>query len=981
MEPDSQQSRQNRKRRASTASEASTQAPSQEPSQAQNKRRKKSTKTQSSSQHVEEVTYPKLDKLEEEAQATNGEEQSSRHVRFSDAGLGHDDEEVASATTTTPHPRKLSVNRRVTLSPAELRDGVKPSFKLKSRKSMSALNSALSPEGQSEIDFIPLKDLINQRIEQRLQEKKAIIQVDGAEDDADLQEIDDMMVYRSHTEPPLFSSSRLQTSLTRTLARASATPDELAMSATQTLANLSDAQMDAERARFEEAIKRLSKEASDAKAQYEILKIELQSLGFGGTGETWEVILASIRRSFDSIRERLIDILDVPANLSNEDLIDTVITRIVTLSEQVDAQQQAIADKDQLQTELIREIDALVDRLTEAEILKTKLESANKGFDEQNQEDDQYIKDLEDKLREVEKSHVKVHAAYVQKETQLKALRQDHEDLDTNFNKLTRALEEYRQSEKKLQDIITRMEEGHRTALVDLDNEHKAVVEELNVTINQESDKRKIAEDDAEDKQTFITELETRYEQSETLVDKLKEQLANLKASKEIEREAKEIAQADRDTKMQTIADLETQVEQAEADLEDLRAQLEQVKELVENERRQRESAEADLDGANEKIKTLDTKLHNQGIQANELRGKLFEIQQREKQSIKQLEDTAVERDEQFQADMEAEIVRREEAENLAADRANAIAQLEEQLRDLESRMIKNLAEKDATIVDLTAANEELQASLEQARADLDTAAQDYDDLRVSSGSRINELEKTIRKLEADLSAHDKRIVLLERDTVTLAEVHATAISDRDTRIAGLHEAQNVLKTQIIVLEKEKAGLERRVESEAESMLELQAVKDDEIDDLKAAIRRKQAEIDDLGTKAQGVDQAWNNLMKERDATIASLETAVTETEERITVTRHENKSIRDMFRRFVADATAKTDAMRAELEAVRNSAADKDRELREEGMRVIAEMDRLGETVNQTVSETVVVKTKSAKKSGKNQKRFHDSAVGMIEE
>ena len=87
------------------------------------------------------------------------------------------------------------------------------------------------------------------------------------------------------------------------------------------------------------------------------------------------------------------------------------------------------------------------------------------------------------------------------------------------------------------------------------------------------------------------------------------------------------------------------------------------------------------------------------------------------------------------------------------------------------------------------------------------------------------------------------------------------------------------------------------------------------------------------------------------------------------------------MFRRFVADATAKTDAMRAELEAVRNSAADKDRELREEGMRVIAEMDRLGETVNQTVSETVVVKTKSAKKSGKNQKRFHDSAVGMIEE
>jgi len=974
VEPDSQQPRQSRKRRASTASEASTPIASQEPTQAQNKRRKKSTKTQTSSQHVEEVSYPSLEKLEEEETAASGDHENSRRVHFSQTEV--EDGDGASATTTTPHPRKLSVNRRVTLSPAELRDGVKPSFKLKSRASMSNL---MSPEGQSEIDFVPLKELINQRIEKRLQEKKALIQIDGAEDDADMEEIDDMMVYRSHTEPPVFSSSRLQTSLTKTLARASATPDELAISATQTLANLSDAQMNAERARFEEAIKRLSKEASDAKAQYEILRIELQSLGFGGSGDSWEVILASIRRSFDGIRERLVDILDIPAGLSNDDLIDTVITKIITLSEQVDTQEQLRSDDEQLRLELVREIDALVDRLTEAEILKTRLESANKGFDEQTQEDDQYIKDLEAKLREVEKSHVMVHAAFIQKETQLKALRQDHEDLDTNFNKLTRALEEYRQSEKKLQDIITRMEEGHRTALVDLDNEHKVVVEQLNVTINEESDKRKIAEGDAEDKQTFITNLETRYEQSQTLVDKLNDQLANLRSSEKNEREAKEAAEADRDSKLDIIADLENKLDQAEADLEDVRKQLEQMKELVENERRQREAAEADLDEANEKIKSLDAKLHNQGIQANELRGKLFEIQQREKQSIKELQDAAAERDESFRNEMEAEVGRREDAEALAADRADTIADLEASLRDLESRMKKNLAEKDATILDLTAANEELQGSLEQARADLNTAAQDYDDLRASSSSRISELEKTIRTLEHDLSAHDKRIVLLERDTVTLAEVHTTAIADRDTRIAGLHEGQKVLGAQIIVLEKEKAGLERRVESEAESMLELQAMKDDEIDNLKNTIRRKQAEIDDLGIKAQNVDQAWNALMKERDATIASLQTSASETEETVSVVRRENKSIRDMFRRFVADATAKTDAMRAELEAVKNSAADKDRELRDEGMRVIAEMDRMGEMVTESV--TVKTTTKSSKKSSKNQKRFQDSGVAMIEE
>ena len=288
------------------------------------------------------------------------------------------------------------------------------------------------------------------------------------------------------------------------------------------------------------------------------------------------------------------------------------------------------------------------------------------------------------------------------------------------------------------------------------------------------------------------------------------------------------------------------------------------------------------------------------------------------------------------------------------------------------------LAKKEQELADLAAEKEKVEDQLDIAKDDLTNAAADYENLRSVSETSIIRLEDTVTALSADLAAHAVTIANLQREALSTAETHANAIEDRDEEIANLNHQMYETRQQIEVLEKEKASLERRVESEAEAMLELQADKDDHISDLQATVRSKQAEIEHLSKKASEVDHAWNALMRQRDAEIVTLTETATETDSTIVKLRTENRSMRDLFRQFVRDATATTEGMRTELEAVRNSAADKDRELKEEGQRLMDEMDKMdsfGEV--EPVQHSAV---KKVKKTTKKTVRQYDSGVGVGE-
>ncbi|GAB7355388.1 hypothetical protein MBLNU459_g5909t1 [Dothideomycetes sp. NU459] len=1098
--------RTSRKRRASSASDASVQPGSSALPQSQTKRRKKkdaAIAVDAASEEPESVEA-RLAELPEEPEpssqpapvdapdtiAVSAQSASARHVRFTEDGEPSGDK--STATNLTPHTRKTTVHRRVTLSPATLAVDRSAAFSKKS-KSRTSLPSAfsLAPDSPAvtaqEIQFTPLSQILQERVKRRLRRNRlseesndihersrdaarevqqlrhdieerdgrvqqllyelemqrqlaidvsdendaehqkvrdmerelaqlrreiderreleaTMPQLDGTYDDTDMLD-NDMLIFTSQTSsngdrvayPQLPGDGAVPSSQSSNRTMSKTKTEETVVSSTQTQVTVPEVNIEAERQAFEAAIKYWTREASDAKAALQILTIELQSLGFGTSETSTEVVLTTIRDSFRLIRERLEAALpgEVPADISNNDLVELVILNLESLAEKTAVQEQALEASDQLKEELVREINGLIEKLSEAEIRKQSLEKGFGDLDAQGQEDEVFIAELEEKLKEIEKVNGILEGLLNEKKAQLDVLTMENKNLELNVDKLGIALEKYRVSEDTLQALISRMEIEHKQTITVLRQDNQIALDDFQAKLDVEAVKRETAELDADEKETTITNLELRIEEDESSIESLRRQVTSLEQDLAAEEEAKEIAETDRNEKTTFITELEIKIERAEANLEDLRTELGHLQDLNESERRQREAAEADLDDRNVKIGELDHKLHEQGTQANQLRQKLFEIQMREKEAIQKLESDAQEREEQFQTDMEAEIVRRQHADEETASRNVTIIQLEEALRETEENMRETLQERDDKITELAARGDQLQQELEETRIELDTALNDLELLQSSSETRIIELRADIARLQGTLADQVATIETLEAQAETTAHTHATAITERDAQIANLNHSIFTAQSRIKTLETEKASLERRVEDEAEQMLELQASKDDEIDALKTTISTKQAEIKNLGAKATEVDRVWEALMQERDEEIEELRT--TSEFNAVTVSRLTklNVALKEKFRKYVRDSTATAQAMKDDLEAALAASAQKSVDLRAEGKRVLEEVEAMDLVAEMSVEvsserrETANSHVKRFKRATRNgggsssgssssSKRQYDSGIGV---
>lgn len=1079
-----------RKRRASSASDASVQASSSSATQTQNKRRKKKDAAVAASEEPESVE-PRLRDLSEEPDteqietteiiAVNPQSSTSRHVHFTETAESGG--ERSTATNLTPHTRKTTVHRRVTLSPATLDRTLALANKSKSRTSLPSnfVNAQFPPDNSDfkaqEIQFTPLSQILQERVKRRLRRNRlseesndiherskdaakemrqlrqdieerdgrvhqllyelemqrqlgidvsdetdaehqkirdmerelaqlrkeiderrereaSLPQLDGAYDDADMLD-SDMLIFTSQTSngdsiayprlPGEETVTSSQTS-TRTTQKRTTTTEETVVSSGQTQVTIPEANIEAERQAFEEAIRYWTREASDAKAALQILTIELQSLGFGGLETSTESVLTTIRDSFRLTRERFEAALPgkVSENMSNNDIIELIILNLESLAERVAIQEEALEDSEQLKEELVREINGLIEKLSEAEIRKQTLEKGFGDLDAQGQEDEVFIAELEVKLKEIEKVNGILEGLLNEKKTQLQTLTTENKSLDQTVNKLGVALDKYRSTEETLQLLITRMDTEHKQTIIVLEKSKQDAISDLEIKLDAETIKRETAENDADEKETTITKLEIRIEQDETSLESLKEQVATLEEDLAAEQEARELTEGDRDEKTTFITELTIKIERAETSLEELRTELGHLQDLNESERRQREAAEADLDDRNVKIGELDQKLHEQGTQANQLRQKLFEIQMREKEAIKKLEEDAQEREEQFQTDMEAEIARRQHADEETASRNVTIIQLEETLRETEESMRITLQERDDKIAELTARSDQLEQELEETKIELDTALNDLESLQSSSETRIVDLEADVVELQQTIAQHNFTIQTLEAQAETTATTHETAITERDTQIASLNHNIFTARSRIQVLETEKTSLERRVEDEAEQMLELQASKDDEIDALKLIISTKQAEIKNLGSKATEVDRVWESLMAERDEEIEELRTSTEASATMVTRLSKLNVALKEKFRKYVRDSTATAQAMKEDVEVALAASAQRSGDLRAEGKRVLEEveaMDLVGEMVeiSETRRETANSHVKRFKRSSRVAgKRQYDSGIGV---
>lgn len=831
---------------------------------------------------------------------------------------------------------------------------------------------------------------LKHEIEEKRQQEASLPQVDGV-DDMDIV-AEDMMIINSpivrsqdsDIAYPLLPSSQDAATPLRAARLGSDDKAQLQVA-------LPESNFQAEREAFEEAVKFWTREASDAKAALQILTIELQSLGFG---DSTEVVLTSIRDSFALVRERIESALpgQVPSNLSNQEVIELVAEHLESLADRVATQEAALVDADKLHQELAREVNGLVDRLSEAELRKRELERSYSKLDAQAQEDEVFIIELEEKLKTVEKDHAIVQGMLNAKNDELVTLVQTNEELDSSVDKLGQALDGYRTSEEKLQALIERMETEHRHAIADLEQVHRDTVNNLDLQLEAEHARRDVAEQDALTKQTLIAALELRIVEDESSINSLKLQLASVLEDKMAQEEAREAAEGEVNEKTTFIEELETKIERAEKSLEELRGEIERLRDLHEAEKRQREAAEAELDVRESKIDHLNNNLHEQGIQANQLRQKLFEIQMREKEAIQKLEDTLQEREEKFQEDMAGEIERREQADRLVVMRNDTIAELEESLRRTEAAMAEALQERDDKLAELAELTERLQTELERTTRELEDTITELETLQNTSQTRISQLVADIAMLQGQVSEQAATIANLESDAATTADIHATAIIERDEAIANLNHEIFQARTRIEGLESEKTSLERRVEAEAESMLELHSSKDEEIAALKHTILVKQAEVDDLKQKALAVDQTWEELVTRRDEEIEELKSTGEESTKVVIRLTKLNASLKEKLRKFVRDSTATAQAMRDDVEDALRASEQKTVDLHDEGMRVLEEVEAMEEASE--LFETEATSSQAGpstngrapnkllqkfKRAGRGRRQF-DSGIGVDE-
>ncbi|KAG8631519.1 hypothetical protein KVT40_000659 [Elsinoe batatas] len=972
VEPEASQSSQqqhprsnNRKRRASSVSHAESGAvddSSQLDSQPAIKKRKKTKVVVKEVAHNQgEADHPELSPIREDSSQPAADAFQTSQVNNS---------QLSQITT------KTTTSRRATLPAFSQEDALSQSQsqsqkKSKPRKSMPASLAVqhLSP-ARFEFGMMSLNKLVQERMKQRL-ESQTMIQLDGSDDNEMSQHETDILVYGNvdgPSQPPEIEVQSPSSERADSLTDFDSIPIK----------------SDQERANYEASIKRLAREAAEAKSSLEILIVELSSMGFGSPDANAQAVIDSIRASFDHVRHRLQDILpfDVAADVQEQTFLMRIADQLVAYAHSNNKKDTIITEQKSFEQELLTQIDVLIDKLAEANLIRNRLEQANGEFDNQNEEDDRYIKELETKLLEVEKNFKQVSKLLTEKVSQAQTLETENSVLDDSCEKLKTALDGYRQTEANLHDLISRMEQDHAAALNELTDHHKAEQHRFTEEVRIEKEARVAAESRATGVEKAAADLSKSLEKEAAMISKLKAEIEGLRADIVDVQAGKESAEDDAATKASTIIDLQKQLEKAETDLARLEDDYADLQKLHEAEKRQREAAEAELDETHVKVKSLNDKLHKQGVEANELRQKLFEVQQRDHKTIKEYQTTMAERTEQYEADLSAETARREDAENVAAERQSYIEDLESKLANLEADMRKTFNEKEALLQQMEDRCVKLEEEVEELQTALGIKTAEHNALQQSTSSQIKTLETTIGDLTSTLNKTNTDLNTVRHQASTQQEQMLATLADRDASIDALKHDVEVADSAISVLQGEKASLESRVEHEAITMLTYTAEKEAQVASLKDIIGTKQAEIEDLQERAREVDTAWNATVTEKNSYIETLETSAETREESYEALREKNRELREKFEEYVAKATHKIGTLSAEVDRLAKLAKDGEGELKREGKRLLEDVMEVEEeeaAVNgidhSSVSPAVRVVEKKRVKKGRRTVR--DSGIG----
>jgi chromosome segregation ATPase len=656
--------------------------------------------------------------------------------------------------------------------------------------------------------------------------------------------------------------------------------------------------------RFETEFERLTVKLATSEGALRIIALQLQNLHVVRPGASSKDIIDALRHAFEGARETVEKLFPgTTIGLTNAELIGRMVQMIeetmVELSEKV-----TITEKHNANEQLLRaEVNGLIDLLTSSEAKNKDLEDKFYTLDKTNDKNERELVELQERVVTLDGLVNTQDADIQQRDATIRGLNDELEDKETALQRIRDALNKYREDCDALTATVTRLERHHEDLIAKMEQDHAAVVQDLQQQLEAEMAARDVAEGEALQKTEYIEESEERLGALEKDILDFTNQMTNLQYLLAEETELRQATEQERDEAQQTAYNRQNEIENLKEQIADLEAQLHEFRTNLDAERTQRVQTEATLDEANEKIDELNDQVHTAGLQANELRSKLFEVQQAKELVIAQLKDEAKDREEELQEDLNAEIQRRQTAEQDVATLDAQCNQLQSTLTITENDLEDMARQRDALEADR---NEKVAIGNRQ-RDDL---AKKLAALENTSASTITTLQANITDLTNDLAAQRVAVQELKDAAIEANQQYTDTLADRDATIETLETDLTVARDANNELEAENKSLARRVENEAHELLNIMGAHAEEANNLRAAIAAQDAHIAILQQNATKAAVEYTAELTEKVQEIEDMRIMGDNRAEIIVALQNQIEDLKERFRIAENDTRTTMDAL-----------------------------------------------------------------------
>jgi chromosome segregation ATPase len=753
--------------------------------------------------------------------------------------------------------------------------------------------------------------------------------------------------------------------------------------------------------RYESEIERLVQSNAEAQGALRVIAIGLQNLNVVSPGASTDTIVEQLRHDFEALREEMENLMpSCTVGLTNSAFIRKVPTlfegALTELREKVLSAQKEYQEKHVFRNQYEHLLD-LVGRAEEQNgrlgQQVNELETANAAMEMKIDELQTHIQTLTTELDDQD-TQLNNQAA------EINGLKDEVDDKDTALARIQASLNAYQADLNALTVTTTRLEEDHRDALLNMENAQTEIVSQLQTQLGDEMEGRTIAENDAMEKKEYIDDLERSVAGLESEFTIIKDNLGQLRDRLATETELRQTAEEDRDTQTNLAYDQANQIENLEETVQDVKAQLADVKAYLETERIQRQETETALDAANEQITALSDQLRNAGIQANELRSKLFEAQQEREQAIADLEADAQELAELNQAQLDAEVENRDNAEK-EVDRLN----------DEVAKLEKEVTVMDANINEMTVTRTQLEKDRDEQIAVLDLQLTDlrqkHAALENSSTSAITTLQANITDLTNEVNAKRAELDSVTAEALQNDKNLREELGEKEQEIASLTADLGDADNQISQLQQNNRSLSSRVEEGAVEILRITDAHAQETGHLRQTIAVQantintlNDTINDLNAKATLRHSEHKEWVEKKEMELEELTMEGVARATHIVELKNQIEVMKETFRIAEEDTAATIDILterQRQLQQENEALADDLKKRNADRLKTIQETDVKGVTVSKSpganvslnrgkvtkVSEkiTTAKKTGSKKKSGMFSRSWRDSGFGAATE